>query len=71
MWQTSNFIIWLFNLSILRVPDEGYSKNVSCALNLISTLLFNWVCFNINTIFFVGHSMQNTWTTINVPAKNS
>jgi len=24
---------------ILSVPDEGYSRNVSCALNLISTFL--------------------------------
>jgi hypothetical protein len=26
-------IIWLFNLLILSVPDEGYSRNASCALN--------------------------------------
>jgi ABC-type nickel/cobalt efflux system permease component RcnA len=32
-------IIWLSNLSTLSVLDEGYSKNVSCALNLISTIL--------------------------------
>jgi hypothetical protein len=25
---------------ILNVPDEGYSRNASCALNLISTFLF-------------------------------
>jgi len=25
--------------SILSVPDEGYSRNVSCAINLISTFL--------------------------------
>ena len=24
---------------ILSVPDEGYSRNVSCALNLMSTFL--------------------------------
>ena len=30
-------VIWLFNFSILRVPDEDYSKNAPCALNLIST----------------------------------
>jgi len=24
----------------LRVPDEGYSRNVSCSLNLIAKLLF-------------------------------
>jgi hypothetical protein len=27
-------IIWLFNLSILSVPNEGSSRNASCALNL-------------------------------------
>ena len=26
---------WLSDLSILSVPDEGYSRNASCALNLI------------------------------------
>jgi len=26
-------------ISILSVPDEGYSRNESCALNLISTFL--------------------------------
>ena len=29
-------IIWLSNLLILSVPDEGYSRNVSCTLNLLS-----------------------------------
>jgi hypothetical protein len=33
-------IIWLSNLSMLSVHDEGYSRNASCALNLISTFLF-------------------------------
>ena len=33
-------IIWLSNLSIFGVPEEGYSRNVSCTLNLISTFLF-------------------------------
>jgi len=32
-------IIWLSNLSILSVPDEGYSRKMFCALNLISTFL--------------------------------
>ena len=31
--------IWLSNLLIMSVPDEGYSRNVSCTLNLISTFL--------------------------------
>jgi hypothetical protein len=31
-------------LSILSVPDEGYSRNVLCALNLISTFYYHhWV----------------------------
>jgi hypothetical protein len=28
------------NLSIVSVPDEGYRRNASCALNLISTFVF-------------------------------
>ena len=32
-------ITWLSNLSICVVPDEGYSRNASRALNLISTFL--------------------------------
>jgi hypothetical protein len=35
-----NIIIWPSNLSILSLPDEGYSRNASCALNLKSTFLF-------------------------------
>jgi hypothetical protein len=34
------FIIWFSNISILSVPDEGYSRKASYALNLISTFLF-------------------------------
>jgi hypothetical protein len=33
-------IIWLSNIFALSVPDEGYSRNASWALNLISTFLF-------------------------------
>jgi hypothetical protein len=29
---------------ILSIHDEGYFRNASCALNLISTLLFVTVC---------------------------
>ena len=32
-------ISWFSILSILSVPDEGYSRNASCALNLISILI--------------------------------
>ena len=34
-------IIWLSNILALGVPDEGYSRNVPCALNLIFTFI-NW-----------------------------
>jgi hypothetical protein len=34
------YIIWISDLSALSVPDEGYSRNASCALNLIFTFLF-------------------------------
>jgi len=33
-------MIWVSNILALGVPDEGYYINASCALNLISTLLF-------------------------------
>ena len=39
MYVTVTFIIWLFNISILSVPDDGYSRNASCALNFISTFV--------------------------------
>jgi hypothetical protein len=29
------------NILILSVPDEGYSRNAWCTLNLISTFLFH------------------------------
>ena len=45
----SNNCTWLCNLSIVSVQDEGYSRNASCALRLISTffsLVFVFVpCF--------------------------
>ena len=34
------YIIWFSNLSGLSVPNVGYSRNASCALNLISMFLF-------------------------------
>ena len=40
-WSQNLKIIWLSNLSILSLPDEGYSRNASCAPNLISTFLLN------------------------------
>jgi len=31
------FILFVFPIWIISVPDESYSKNVSCAPNYIST----------------------------------
>jgi hypothetical protein len=31
------------NLSILSEPDEGYSRNLQCALNLVSTFLLQTI----------------------------
>lgn len=33
-----------FKIIMLTVPGEGYSKNASCALNVISTVLFLSIC---------------------------
>ena len=42
LFLASKFVlmIWLSNLLALSVPDEGYYRNESWALNLISTILF-------------------------------
>ena len=32
-------LIWLSNLMTMNVPDQGYSRNMSCALSFISTFL--------------------------------
>ena len=39
MYFKKQELIWLSHISILSVPDEGYSKNGLCALNLKSTFL--------------------------------
>jgi hypothetical protein len=46
--RLKDWMIWLSNVSVLTVPDEGYSRNVSCTLNLISTFLLHTGMF----IFF-------------------
>ena len=35
-------MIWLSDLSMWSVPDEGYSRNVSCVQSMISTFLL-WI----------------------------
>ena len=34
-----------FKYLVLSGPDEGYSRNASCALNLISTILFTSIFY--------------------------
>ena len=36
-------IIWLSNILALSVPDKGYFKNASCALNLTFTFLLTFL----------------------------
>ena len=43
------------NILTLIVPDEGYSRNVSCALNLLSMFLLNL----LNFFFFQDVSVSN------------
>ena len=37
------YIIWHANILALSAPDEGYSRNASCAPNLISSLLYLYI----------------------------
>jgi hypothetical protein len=49
--------IWYSNFLTLSVPDESYSRNVSCALNMKSTSLFffiNNACHNLLYIILNG-----------------
>ena len=41
----------------LSVPDEGYSRNVSCILNLISTFLLHYRNHKWGTVFVEPHYM--------------
>ena len=45
------FVFWslrVFKYLALSVPDEGYSRKASCALNLISTFLLMHVYINVD-----------------------
>ena len=48
-------------LSILRVPDEGYSRNASCPLNLISTF---FVCYLFSIFLFFLLFLSNYFLNI-------
>jgi hypothetical protein len=57
-------IIWLSSLSTLSIPDEGYSRNVSCALNLIST--FSLLMLRYTRYKFTWSSLSVTWCRLDV-----
>jgi hypothetical protein len=38
-WRNVQHLVWFSNILALSVPDEGYSRNASCTLNLISMIL--------------------------------
>ena len=49
------YFIRLSNISILRIPDDGYSRSLSCTLNLICTfLLKNNFSIGTNHLTFKG-----------------
>ena len=64
--KLSAFLV--YSLSILRVPDECYSRNASCAMNLISTFLLlslgRNLCFGVpeNIIRPVVSASKLTWS---------
>jgi hypothetical protein len=48
-------IIWLSYIVALSIRDEGYSKNSSCALGLISAFSFDNVCIRLYLIMSATH----------------
>ena len=46
-------IIWISNILALSIPDEGYSRNMSFSLMLISTF------FNIFVDLYKEHMKKN------------
>jgi hypothetical protein len=54
-------LFWFSNLSILSVPDEGYSRNASCAIKLISTFV----------LFVTTIGQMILWGTNSPPAEVS
>jgi hypothetical protein len=61
--QTLLFFLVFSNNLILRVPNNGYHRNASCAVNLISTFLllslgrYHW-CWTISNRIYHPHSSQ-------------
>ena len=44
-------IIWFSNILTWSIPDEGYSRNVSCTLNLISKGFFFYVRSYVHCLY--------------------
>jgi hypothetical protein len=76
-------MILLSNVSILSVPDEGYSRNASCELYLISTFLvyrekldyklLRFTQFKIRKCYYSYRMSQiriNIFTTVSVKMKD-
>jgi hypothetical protein len=76
-------MILLSNVSILSVPDEGYSRNASCELYLISTFLvyrekldyklLRFTQFKIRKCYYCYRMSQiriNIFTTVSVKMKD-
>jgi len=56
-----------FQFSIFSIPDEGYSRNMSCTLNLISTFIFTTNCNRKSSIkFYLKNSEFNKQERKNV-----
>ena len=56
-----HLIIWVSNLSILSVPDEDYSRNASCTLNLITTFS---QCSGYVTVLILDHLRELSYNLI-------
>ena len=51
--KSCNFgITWLLHILVLSIPVGGYSRNASCALNLISTFLLSHT-ENVPTLIYL------------------
>jgi hypothetical protein len=60
--MTHYVISWLSTLSVLSVPDEGYSRNASCVLNLIYDLryyYYHWIDTSDVEILFPDGSLPS------------
>ena len=53
-------IIWLSNLLIMSVPDKGYSREVSCILNVISTFFTKYILFIVITFVLLINNNGNS-----------